>query len=208
MKYKVLIILICLAATALAVDALDVAEKSEAVYARAGSFTAEFVQKVATGGFFADEETFGILLMEYPRHFRIETPEQVITCDGDTIWSYSVENKQVTVEAVDKVEDLVTPVDFLFNFRENYHIAYDTTVLIGDIKAYKLRLMSKSRDEYVQGMALYVKADDYTVLRVRYTDINDNVITIDFSKLKLGDSIESSRFRFKTPKGVEEVRLP
>jgi outer membrane lipoprotein-sorting protein len=45
-------------------------------------------------------------------------------------------------------------------------------------------------------------------MRVRYTDINDNTITIDFSHLQLGAEVAPERFRFKTPKGVEEVRLP
>jgi outer membrane lipoprotein-sorting protein len=57
-------------------------------------------------------------------------------------------------------------------------------------------------------MELFVNADDYSVRRVRYTDINDNIITIDFSKLQLGVEIAPERFRFKTPEGVEEVRLP
>lgn len=189
-------------------DALSIAEKSEVLYQRAGSFTTKFVQSVSTGGFFEDEITSGLLLMEYPDRFRIETPEQVIACDGDTIWSYSVENRQVTIEQVDKTEDLVTPADYLFNFRENYNIAFDTVLTLNDAKTYKLLLHSKSGDDYVQSMELYVDAGTFAVARVKYTDINDNIITIDFSDLELGPKIDSQRFRFKTPKGIEEVRLP
>jgi outer membrane lipoprotein-sorting protein len=205
---SIFLILMMVVPPVFAQDALSIAEKSEALYQRAGSFTTRFTQQVSTGGFFEDEQTSGVLLMEYPDRFRIETPEQVIACDGDTIWSYSVENKQVTIEQVDKTEDLVTPADYLFNFRENYNIAFDTTLTLNDIKTYKLLLHSKSGEDYVQSMELYVNGDTYAVSRVKYTDINDNIITIDFSDLELGTKIDSQRFRFKTPRGIEEVRLP
>ncbi|MCK4858730.1 MAG: outer membrane lipoprotein carrier protein LolA [candidate division Zixibacteria bacterium] len=208
MILRIIVLVVLLAGGLAAADAIEITEKSEALYARAGSFKANFIQVVATGDFFDDEETAGILLMEYPDRFRLETPEQVITCDGDTLWSYSVENKQVLVEPVSQVGDMVTPADYLFNFKENYEIEFDTTLVEGEVEMHRLNLRAKDDDQYVRSLQLYVSTENYAVVRVVYKDINENQITIDFSDLKLGIDLDKKDFRFKPPRGVEEVRLP
>jgi outer membrane lipoprotein-sorting protein len=188
--------------------ATDLVDKSEAVYSRAGAFSAKFTQVVSTGDFFDDEKTDGVLMMSYPRKFRIDTPDQVIASDGDSLWSYSAENKQVTIDAASKSKDVATPADYLFNFKQNYTLEYDSTAIIGKTAVHQLSLKSKVRDQYVRSLKLFLDAENFTVRRVIYRDINDNRITLDFSGWKLGIKIAPEQFRFKTPRGVEEVRLP
>jgi outer membrane lipoprotein-sorting protein len=189
-------------------DVTTILEKSETAYARAGTFSAEFVQTIESGDFFEDERIEGKLLMEYPNRFRLDTPEQVIACDGETLWSYSVENEQVLVEPVAGAEDLVTPADYLFNFKENFRIAADTVLELEEQLCYRLSLEALTDEQFVRQLDLYLDYESYEVAQVSYTDINDNLVTMRFHKLKLGEPIPAERFRFQTPKGVEEVRLP
>ena len=208
MLFRVVCLLALLCPSLLADKAVDVVDRSEAVYSHAGTFFAKFTQVVSTGDFFDDEKTSGSLTMSYPRKFRIDTPDQVIASDGDSLWSYSAENKQVTIDAVSKSKETVTPADYLFNFKQNYDLEYDSTTTIDKTSVHKLSLKSKSTDQYVQSMKLYLDANNFTVRRVIYRDINDNKITLDFSGWKMGIRVAPEQFRFKTPRGVEEVRLP
>lgn len=186
----------------------QIIERSEASYADAGHFSADFTQVLSAGEFFEDETTNGTMTIGYPDKFRIESPVQTLASDGDSLWSYSVENKQVTIESMEALTDVVTPADYLFRFKEHYKIASDTVVELRGQKAYKLHLVALSEDEFVRELDLYINSDTYLVARVAYRDPNENLVTLDFSNWKLNVKTQPEDFRFQTPPGVEEVRVP
>ncbi len=208
MIMRVLIIVLILCLPLFAAGTTDIIDKSEALYSQGGAFSAKFSQNVSTGDFFDDEKATGSLIMNYPRQFRIETQEQTLVSNGDTLWSYSVENRQVTVELVTKSEETITPSDYLFNFKKNFDVSYDSTEIIDKAKVHRFSLRAKSADQFVRTMQVYIDANTYLVRRVTYRDLNDNKITLDFSDWKLGIKVAPDKFRFKAPRGVEEVRIP
>jgi outer membrane lipoprotein-sorting protein len=57
-------------------------------------------------------------------------------------------------------------------------------------------------------MKVYINVGTFQIRRVVYRDLNDNKITLDFSDWKMGIKAMPDQFRFKTLRGVEEVRLP
>lgn len=204
------ITILCLIVTArlMAVTAGQVVEKTEAVYAKNKTFSVKFTQVVASGDFFDDDKTSGSMLLSYPEKFRVETPEQTLVSDGDSLWTYSVENKQVTIEPMNRLEDVVTPADYLFRFKEHYDLACDSTETVEKRPCHQLSLKSKDDSQYVRSMKVYIDTETALVRRVIYRDMNDNKITLDFTDWKLGASIAPAEFRFKAPAGVEEVRVP
>lgn len=204
------IISICLIAVGAvsASTAHQVVEKTEAIYAKNKTFSVKFTQTVAAGDFFDDDKTSGTMLLSYPNKFRVETPEQTLTSDGDSLWTYSVENKQVTIESMIGLEDVVTPADYLFRFKEHYDLDYDSIETIAKHSCHQLSLKSKDDNQYVRSMKVFIDTESSLVRRVIYRDLNDNKITLDFSDWKLGAEIDPKNFRFGTPSGVEEVRVP
>ncbi len=207
-------IALCLAGERLAADGGkasgidEVISKSEKIYAEAGHFSAKFRQSLSGGGFFEDETTSGVMIIGYPDRFRIESPEQTLVSDGDSLWSYSVENKQVTIEAMNDLNALVTPADYLFRFKEHYEVRSDTLVSLEGKKAYKLHLLALAKDEIVKELDLYIDSSSYLIVRAAYRDPNDNLVTLDFSDWKLKIKTQPDDFRFQTPSGVEEIRVP
>lgn len=208
MILRITFICLIMAGAVFAVTASQVVEKTEAIYAKNKTFTVKFTQTVSAGDFFDDDKTSGKMLLSYPDKFRVETPEQTLASDGDSLWTYSVENKQVTIESMIGLEDVVTPADYLFRFKEHYDLEYDSTETIAKHQCHQLSLKSKDDNQYVRSMKVFIDTETSLVRRVIYRDLNDNKITLDFSDWKLGEQIESSEFRFKTPSGVEEVRVP
>ncbi len=208
MLIRFLICLVLASQSLLALTAKEIAEKSEAIYAEKQTFTVVFMQVVSTGDFFDDERTQGTMYLAYPKKYRIETPEQVFVSDGDTLWTYSSENRQVTIEPTNRLDDIVTPADYLFRLRENYELSSDSTEVIGERTFYRLSLRSLKDDQYVRSMKVLIDPDTYLIRRAVYRDINDNKITLDFSDWKLGVVLKPEQFRFLTPSGVEEVRIP
>ncbi len=197
-----------LAATVLADSAGEIATRIEQTYTAGKTFSVNFSQVVQTGNFFDDEKVSGVMLLAYPEKFRIETSAQTLVSDGDTLWTYSEENRQVTIEPMNRLEDVVTPADYLFRLRERYDLTADSSEVIDKRVHHRLSLRARDDDYYVRSMRVYVDPATNLIRRVVYRDINDNRITLDFSDWKLGAAIKSEQFRFKTPSGVEEVRVP
>jgi outer membrane lipoprotein carrier protein len=208
MLLRITLISLIVAGRVFGMTAAQVVEKTEAIYAKNKTFSVKFTQTVSAGDFFDDDKTSGSMLLSYPEKFRVSTPEQTLASDGDSLWTYSVENKQVTIEAMNKLEDVVTPADYLFRFKEHYDLDYDSTATISKHPCHQLSLKSKDDKQYVRSMKVFIDTETSLVRRVIYRDMNDNKITLDFSDWKLGAAFDPSEFRFKTPSGVEEVRVP
>lgn len=172
------------------------------------SLQVDFGQEVSSGVFATVDKTSGKIFMTNEDKFRIETDEQVIVSDSVLIWVYSVENKQVKIDSVNKVDDLVRPSEYLFTFKEGYHadLLPDEECDFG--ACYKIVLTANDKDNFIKEMTLYVDQNTFLTQRAEYKDINGNLVTIRFKDYKIDRKIPPDIFIFKTPKGVEEIRLP
>jgi outer membrane lipoprotein-sorting protein len=168
----------------------------------------DFEQEVSSGVFATVDKTSGKIFMTNDDRFRIESDDQVIVSDSVLIWVYSVENKQVKIDSVNKVDDLVRPSEYLFTFKEGYHadLLPDEECDFGP--CYKIILRANDKDNFIKEMALYVNQKTFLTQRAEYKDINGNLVTIRFKDYKIDKKIPPDIFIFKTPKGVEEIRLP
>ena len=154
------------------------------------------------------DETSGKIFLTSNDRFRIETAEQTIVSDSVLIWVYSVENKQVKIDSVHKVEDMVRPSDYVFTFKEGYEADLLTDTICDFGKCYKIVLRAMDNDNFIKEMYLFIDPETYLTRRAEYKDINGNLVTIRFKDYKIDRKIPAEIFEFKTPKGVEEIRLP
>lgn len=168
----------------------------------------DFNQEVHSGVFASVERISGKMYLASGDRFRVQTDEQIIVSDGDTLWVYSKENKQVTIDKVAKSRDLVRPSDYLFSFREAYRHELMPDTLLRKSECTVVRLVCVEKNEFIQQMTLYISKQDLLTHRAVYDDINGNTVIVDFHDLKIDKGIPDDIFRFETPKGVEEVRLP
>lgn len=168
----------------------------------------DFEQEVSSGVFATIDKSSGKIYMTSADRFRIETDEQVIVSDSVLLWIYSVENKQVRIDSVHKIDELVRPSEYLFNFKEGYNadLLEERKCDFGD--CYQVLLKASSEDEFIEEMKLYIDPETGLTQRAEYRDINGNLVTIRFKKYKIDKDIPPEIFNFKTPKGVEEIRLP
>lgn len=167
-----------------------------------------FEQEVSSGVFATIDKSSGKIYMTSGDRFRIETDEQMIVSDSVLLWVYSVENKQVRIDSVHKIEELVRPSEYLFNFKEGYSadLLEERECDFGD--CYQVLLKAEGEDEFIEEMVLFIDPETSLTQRAEYKDINGNLVTIRFKKYKIDKKIPPEIFNFKTPKGVEEIRLP
>ncbi|MBD3218474.1 MAG: hypothetical protein GF310_09380 [candidate division Zixibacteria bacterium] len=168
----------------------------------------EFEQEVSSGVFATVDKTSGKIVLSNNDKFRIETEDQTIVSDSILIWVYSVENKQVKIDSVHKVDDLVRPSEYVFTFKEGYEadLLADNECDFGE--CFKILLTALDKDNFIKEMYLFIDPENFLTKRAEYKDINGNLVTIRFKDYKIDRKIPPEIFKFKTPKGVEEIRLP
>jgi outer membrane lipoprotein carrier protein len=168
----------------------------------------DFEQEVSSGVFATIDKSSGKIYLAANDRFRVETDEQEIVSDSILLWVYSVENKQVKIDSVHKIDDLVRPSEYVFSFKEGYQadLLVDRECDFGD--CYKIVLKSPEEDNFIKEMLLLIDSESFLTRKAEYKDINGNLVTISFKNYKIDKKIPNEIFQFKTPKGVDEIRLP
>lgn len=172
-------------------------------YADVNVIRAEFVQVSRLLG--EVEEQRGTVVLQRPRKMRwsfTSSGQQFVT-DGDTMWIYNPEQKQVMrfkdfggqSSAADQLLQSLGKVGELFDVK-----------MLEAKSGYKLSLTP--RDDSLKGKvkALTLGLDsEYTLTSLVITDAFDYVTDLTFSNVKLGGDVDAGTFRFDIPAGVEVI---
>ncbi len=185
----------------------ELALKIEGKYDSLKTLSINFQEETKSQDFSTIRKLKGKMLLKNPNKFRIELPSQAVVSDGDFIWVYSKENKQVTKNRVDKSRELFRPNDYLFNFRKNYNYELTGEQKIGDKICYKMVYTSKTEDEFFKKITVFFERETLLAQRIEYLDQNDNYTTMSFKVIKPDVVLSDSKFVFNPLPGVELVDL-
>jgi len=183
-------------------------ERMAQFFKQVNSMTADFSQSVIGENHSDPQVSQGILQMQRPGKFRwnYKLPyEQQIVADGTNLWVYDVEMEQVIV----KPEELAlgnTPAILLSG---NAAIADKFTVTeISDIEStnkevFWVQLLPKEQDTGFEKVLLGFVGDKLKFMELK--DTFGQLTRLTFSNLKINQTIDSSVFKFKIPKGVDVI---
>jgi outer membrane lipoprotein-sorting protein len=193
----------------------QLAQKIEANYRSFEDISMEFVQLIESPVFSDTQKVWGKMYLKNPDRFKIQTEGEVITTDGETLWVFSQKNKQVRKSLIDKSKRIFKPNQYLYNFRENYSPELSKERKIENTWFYVLTLSPRKnqgeegeKDQlFINDLTLWVDKKNFLVRKLKYQDLNDNLVSFIFSKIKTNSKIKDSEFIFNTPKGIEIVDL-
>ncbi|MCJ7507996.1 MAG: outer membrane lipoprotein carrier protein LolA [candidate division Zixibacteria bacterium] len=167
----------------------------------------EFTQSISSDVFENKRHFEGQIYIKNPDKFRIETPQQTIIANGEYIWVYSEENKQVTKNRYDPSSGILLPYRYLNSFKDDYKARMDKEELIRKRWCYKLVLTPKDENSFVTKMIIWVDKETLLTLKLEYWDLNDNEVTFLFKNIRIDSKIDDSEFVFKIPPGIELLDL-
>ncbi len=151
------------------------------------------------------QKTSGRMALSRPGKFRwaYEKPyEQLMVCDGKTIWLYDPDLKQVTVrEAKDALAG--TPAELLSQ-RANLKSQFTIKDAGKEGAARIVSLTPKSTDGDFQSIEMVLKAG--VPQRMKFHDQLGNITNVSFSEIKTNTSLDSAQFSFTPPPGMEIVK--
>ena len=189
------------------ISAKDIVKKVKKSYAKQNTIAVEFKQVFKWQLAGTSKETEGKLYIKDKIKYRIEMPDQVIVTDGKTVWQYSKPNNQVIIDYLKKQDEDQLPSKMLFRYSEEYHPEIIGDELFNDIPCYILQLTSKTGDNFIQQMKIWIDKANWLTRKIEHEDINGNLNTYIIQAITTNINLSDSRFTFNTPEGVEEIDL-
>jgi outer membrane lipoprotein carrier protein len=200
------------AGQALTVDAL--LARVQAQYDRITHLQARFRQETRLPGFDQVQIGEGRVWIQKPGRMRWDysKPErQTIIADGDTLWIYLPEERQVIRDRVQTAMGTRTPALFLAGqgrLTEAFSAAGTGAPVAGEDGLFGLQLTPKEAAFPYTHVELGIDPQSYRVVRVTLVDPAGSATTMWFADIDTDSPIDPALFRFQVPPGVEVVPPP
>jgi len=166
------------------------------------TFEADFQQILRTHDGEVLQQTTGRFYLNRPGKFRwnYRSPsEQVIVSDGERIWIYDVELRQVTVQK-QSAGLSTTPMALLENSFK-LHQSFDVSPLDDHDGIYRLKLVSKTKDSDFGEIVVGLDANGLRFMQLH--DQFEQVTDIVFSNITTNIKLAKELFEFIPPDGVD-----
>ena len=188
------------------VEIIDGLQKS---YDAAVDFAADFRQETELKTLGRTLKAWGKVQFKRPGKmlWQYEEPKgQWVMSDGDYIYYYQPEQRQVLKSALKQAFHSDTPLSFLLglgNLRRDFKV----TVKGLEQDHYVVHLGPKGEMQGVDEVVLGVEREGYNIGWGRIRDPNGNTTLIRFSNVRRGIGVKDSLFRLQVPQGADLVEI-
>ncbi len=187
-------------------DLIDGVEKS---FARMNDYSSDFVQ-ISKDLLNRRQEAAGHLYLKRPRMARWEytSPEdQLFVSDGKMVYFYVPADKQVNREAVKETFDDRMPLMFLLgrsNLRNEFtqFEMLPTKPLLAGTKVIR---MTPKRKTDLKELIMEVDPQNYQIRHLILDHMDGSHTEFVFTNIRTNTGLNSSKFEFKVPAGVQVV---
>lgn len=191
--------------------ALDAALAAlQARYDATRTLKAAFRQTVESPTLAGPIEASGTVIFEKPNRMRWEyaaPDEQTIVGDGETLWIYQPDLKQVIRTPLRSAFQSSTPVTFLAGLGD-VRRDFEPSLVADERERWVVKLVPRQADAGIGAMQLAIRKTDASVAEARVTDAAGTVTTIRFSGEERNAVVPAETFRFTPPTGVDVVTPP
>ena len=141
----------------------------------------------------------GKLYLKKPDRFRIELEYLTLVSDGETVWNYTPENKQVLKSSLEKSPEIPRISNVVFDFEKSYRVDR----LRSERKYHVLTLIPREPVADITSLEVWVDKKKLLVRKMAYQDINGNEKIYELSNIKINQKPARDLFMFQVPEGVE-----
>ena len=204
-----LLIAAAVATPARADELADALRTLQQRYESTRTLVAKFHQEVESPTMAGKLTSNGTVSFEKPNRMRWDyaAPDrQTIVSDGETLWLYQPEEKQVLKAPLKEAFQATTPVTFLAGLG---HVDRDFTPTLESSSDDRWTLKLVPREERGVGtLILVVRKRDASIEEARITDPLGTTTRLALSDEKRNVSLPADAFHFTPPPGVDVVRPP
>jgi len=155
-----------------------------------------------------EQRAKGTLYLKKEHKYRIETDEQTVVTDGETVWSYSAANRQVLIDRFKPTDRSFSPERILGGgASDEYTATVRGREKSGGTECIVLKLIPRGEGSLVSSLRLWVDPSEWLIRAAELTDVNGKVTTYTVSDIKLNPGLSDSRFVMQIPEGAEVVDM-
>jgi outer membrane lipoprotein carrier protein len=193
-------------------DPATTVTKLQQRYDATHAFRAEFKQEMRVASLGVSDQSDGTVAFKKPGKMRwdFQTPHaQQIISDGNLLWIYQPEDRQVLKVPFKGAFVSTTPVSFLLGvgrITDEFRPGPDprgcsaTRLYVG--------LIAKNAAEDLGALAFGVDRATFDIVEAAVTDPMGNVTTLTFSNIARNVDIPDDSFKFEPPAGVDVITPP
>ena len=155
-------------------------------------------------------EREGTLAVASDNRFRIDTPEQLLVSDGESIYRYDRVNARVIIEPVGTGGSTLLPRRLLLDFGDDFRAVELTETTVAGRDGIRLEIVPCDPDAaLIEKVILWVTTpenpgqDIWIIHRLKLTDMSGNHTTYFLSDIRLNQPIDPEATSFIPPEGVE-----
>jgi outer membrane lipoprotein carrier protein len=212
MRWADFILYLFLAGTTLnASDLGDVISGLQKHYASVETVQGEFQQTYRAPGI--NREESGSFWLKRPALMRWEyrsPEEQLFVADGKQSHLYVPSDRQVTIQPLTAADLHNTPLEFLLgsgDIKKSFAVSWETEFKPRVEGTLVIRLIPRRKDTGYAFLVLELDAKTFDLRRIAIRESAGSTTEFLLSKVLINRKMDKKLFQFKTPKGVEEIRL-
>jgi outer membrane lipoprotein carrier protein len=178
-------------------------------YESTRTLTADFKQTVESPTLAGGLESHGTLAFQKPNRMRwdYQAPDpQLVVGDGETLWIYQADEKQVIKAPLGEAFKASTPVTFLAGLGR-LDRDFNASLERDEKERWVLKLVPKN-DQGIGTLTLLVRKADASVEEARVTDPLGTTTRLALSAEKRNVDLDPSLFKFTVPDGVDVIKPP
>ena len=167
------------------------------------SYRAPGIQREQTGEFWLRKP--GLMRWEY------KTPDpQLFVADGKRSFLYVPGDRQVTIQPLSPADLHNTPLSFLLgssDINKTFFVAWETESKARLENTFFVRLVPRKQQSDFSSLVLELDQKSYDLRRIVVKEPGGSTSEFLLSNVVVNTKLDNKLFQFKTPKGVEEIRL-
>jgi outer membrane lipoprotein-sorting protein len=154
------------------------------------------IRQITISPIFDKPETLVVeFFIERPSKMYVTMPQKQIYTDGETVWTYLEQHKQVQKSSEGHV---FNPFDFVDSAQTSYKV----------ISAASDQMVMKAIDQTMEPDSIMIRYNTKGKIRAAdYYDLNGNKVKLDFIKETFGKGIPRNIFLKNLPKDVKTIDL-
>jgi len=185
----------------------DIVAKIRQTYEKLESLKGDFEQQY-TWSLAGETQTLnGTLYLKKGDRYRVETSNQMIITDGKTVWTYSLDKKQVLVDRLEKSKENPLPRDLILKYTHDFKPRLLRSEKIGAADCYVLAMTPRDENAFVQTVTAWIDKSTWLALRIEQVDINDNKTVYLLKNAQRNLPLADGLFSLNIPDDVEVVDM-
>jgi len=156
-----------------------------------------------------DEENVlkGTLMMSGDEKFRIETDDQLLVSDGETLWTYNKLANRVLIDQLANSDEALLPRQLLLQYTDGYLAQKLPSETVGGKVCDVLSFTDQDGESYYVKWQVWIDPDTYLPKKLMQEDLNGNMNIYILNSIRSGQTMDLDVFKFIIPEDAEVIEM-